>query len=66
LNTEKESIGEVVYDKDNSEFCSNSKRAIIYDEIGEHIIGFGQLNYRDFDFLSLVNPPYRWKKSKFF
>lgn len=66
INIEKESLGEVVYDKEGSDQASNAKRLLVYDEVGEHIVAFAQLNYKEFDFLSLTNPPYRWRKSTFF
>ena len=40
VNIEKESLGEVVYDKEGSDQASNAKRLIVYDEIGEHIVAF--------------------------
>ena len=66
INIEKETIGEIVYDKEGSDLASNSKRLLVYDEVGEHIVAFSLLNFREFDFISLTNPPYRWKKSTFF
>ncbi len=40
INIEKESLGEVVYDKEGSDFFSNAKRHLVYDEIGEHVVAF--------------------------
>lgn len=66
INIEKETLGEIVYDKEGSDQASNAKRLLVYDEVGEHIVAFAQINYREFDFMSLTNPPYRWRKSTFF
>ena len=40
INTEKETLGEIVYDKEGSDQASNAKRILVYDEVGEHIVAF--------------------------
>ena len=65
VNLLKDTLNEVIYDKETSQTSSYQKRAIYFDKAAGYILAFSHLSYESFDYIDLGSLPLVWHRSRF-